>query len=255
MKALASTSATLRELDSRFAACDLPHLQALGRFQGQSATPGDQLWDAHSLDTIAAQYVEEYGAADRRALLSHWSKSYLEALLPSALAACLLLDRQLPLSFDTLSLQLDAEGSVERILLPAGTLVLPEDADLYQRCEALLDTNLAPFVDALASHARISKRALWGNVAAYLAWALRLLVEHCGLPPARLIQALQLFSAPVFPDGRPNPVQRAYHFPENAQDAPWRRVCCLRYCLPELPYCADCPLVRLKSEERCKKVP
>jgi|PersoiStandDraft_1058852.scaffolds.fasta_scaffold01136_4 ferric iron reductase protein FhuF len=255
MTVRASTSTTLSELDSRFAACDLAHLQTLGPWRGQSATCGNQLWEAPSLDFIVDRYLQEYGAADRRALLSHWSKSYLEALLPGALAACLLLDRQLPLRFDALGLQLDAEGSVANILLPAGTLILPDDADLYRRCQALLETNLEPFVEALARHARISKRALWGNVAAYIAWALRLLVERCGLPAARLNQAMQLFSAPAFPDGRPNPVQRAYQFPESPQDQPWRRVCCLRYCLPELPYCADCPLVRQKLEGRREKAP
>lgn len=250
-----STRATLDELDSRFAACDLTHLQTLGHCQGQSATFGSQLWTAPSLDFIVARYAQEHGASDRRALLSHWSKSYLEALLPGALVACLLLDRELPLAFDELGLQLDADGNVANLLLPSGSLVLPADADFYRRCQRLLETNLEPFVEGLARHARISARAVWGNVAAYLAWALRLLVQHFGLPPERLNQALQVFSAPTYPDGRPNPIQRAYQFPTDLQGQPWRRVCCLRYCLPELPYCADCPLVRQQLQGRHKKAP
>jgi len=255
MTRLVSTRATLAELELRFAEWELPHLQALVRWERQSATPGSQLWSASSLDFIVARYAQEHGASDRRALLSHWSKSYLEALLPGALAACLVLDRQLPLTFDTLGLQLDAEGNVANILLPAGTLVIVVEADFYQRCQSLLETNLEPFVEGLARHARISARALWGNVAAYIAWALRLLVAQYGLPPMRLQQAMQVFSAATYPDGRPNPIQRAYQFPIDPQSQPWRRVCCLRYCLPELPYCADCPLVRQQLEGRRKKVP
>jgi ferric iron reductase protein FhuF len=255
MREAVSTQATLDELNSRFAACDLAHLQTLGHYQGQSATFGSQLWTAPSLDFITAGYAREHGASDRRALLSHWSKSYLEALLPGALAACLLLDRELPLTFDSLGLQLDADGNVAKLLLPEVTLTLPTESDFYQRCQWLLETNLEPFVDGLARHARISARALWGNVAAYLAWALRLLVQHLGLAPERLHQALQLFSAPAYPDGRPNPIQRAYQFPADLEGQPWRRVCCLRYCLPDLPYCADCPLVRQQLQGRYKKAP
>jgi ferric iron reductase protein FhuF len=255
MMPLTSTRSALDELNQRFAERDLLHLQTLGRWQGQPATSGTQLWSAPSLDFIVARYVEEHGASDRRALLSHWSKSYLETLLPGALVACLLLDRELPLAFDELGLQLDAEGSVALLLLPSGTRELPADADFYQRCQRLLDSNLEPFVEALARHARISARALWGNVAAYMAWALRLLVQHFGLPAEHLNQAMQVFSAPTYPDGRPNPIHRAYQFPQDLQGQPWRRVCCLRYCLPELPYCADCPLVRQKLESRHKKVP
>ncbi|WP_297841395.1 siderophore-iron reductase FhuF, partial [Pseudomonas sp.] len=186
MTQLVCTRATLSELDLRFAAWNLPHLQTLVRWEGQSAMAGSQLWSAPNLDFIVAGYAQEHGASDRRALLSHWSKSYLEALLPGALAACLLLDRQLPLAFDTLGLQLDAEGNVANILLAAGTMVVAAEADFYQRCQSLLETNLEPFVEGLARHARISARALWGNVAAYIAWALRLLATQCGLPPTYL---------------------------------------------------------------------
>lgn len=252
MNAQSSTRETLAQLDKRFAEGGLPHLHTLGLWQGQSATVGAQLWTAQSLDFIVARYTEEYGASDRRALLSHWSKSYLEALLPGALAACLLLDRELPLAFSDIGLQLNAEGSVANILLTAQTSVIAADADFYHRCRLLLQTNLEPFVDGLARHGRISARALWGNVAGYIAWALRMLAAQMGLSTLVLQQAIHVFSTPLYPDSRPNPVQQAYQFPDEVQLQPWRRVCCLRYCIPDLPYCRDCPLARRELKAKTK---
>ncbi|WPP02044.1 siderophore-iron reductase FhuF [Pseudomonas sp. HR96] len=240
----ASTAAVLAELDRRFAAAQLAPLQSLALDQGQAAIRGQQLWAPATLDTIVAGHAREYPGADRRALLSHWSKSYLEALLPGALLACLLLDRQLPLALDNVALRLDEDGSVSTLLLGAASQRLPAGSDLYGRCQALLHGNLQPFVEQLARHARLSARALWGNVAAYLAWAMRLLAERLGLPLASLQQALQLFSQPAYPDGWLNPVQRAYQFPQQLDGQGWRRVCCLRYCLEPLPHCVDCPLLK-----------
>lgn len=244
---------TLAALDQHFHACQLPHLQALQVDRGQPGIRADQLWTPAVLDGIVAGYTRQYPGADRRALLSHWSKSYLEALLPSALLACLLLGRQLPLRLDTLGVQLDEEGSVAAILVASDTLMLAGDTDLYSRYQSLLQDNLQPFVEQLARHARLSARALWGNVAAYLAWAMRLLVEQLGLPLQYLQQALHLFSQASYPDGRANPIQRAYQFPERVDGPGWRRVCCLRYCLTPLPHCIDCPLLKQPDRARMKK--
>lgn len=253
MSGHASTASVLAELDQRFAAAELAPWQSLALDQGQVALRGAQLWAPATLDAIVAGQSREYPGADRRALLSHWSKSYLEALLPGALMACLRLDRQLPLALDRVGLRLDEDGSVATLLLDGDSLRLPADTDLYSRCQALLHLNLQPFVEHLARHARLSARALWGNVAAYLAWAMRLLAERLGLPPASLQQALQLFSPPAYPDGRINPLQRAYQFPAQLDGPGWRRVCCLRYCLESLPHCVDCPLLKTPRAARINR--
>ncbi|GAC1039366.1 siderophore-iron reductase FhuF [Pseudomonas sp. No.117] len=240
----------LAELDQRFATLGMGHLQTFTDDPGLAPLEGEALWSAATLERIVTLYRYEYPGADRRALLSHWSKSYLEALLPSALVAALVLYRPLPLTLERLGVVLDAEGSVAQLVVHGEALSRPHNTPLYDGYQALLHDNLTPFVEHLAQHARLSSRALWGNVAGYLAWALRLLAEHGLLPPEHLQEALRLFSEPYFPDGQRNPIQRAYLFPEQLTGLGWRRVCCLRYCLPPLPYCAGCPLLKREAPNK-----
>ncbi|WP_092160080.1 (2Fe-2S)-binding protein [Bosea sp. CRIB-10] len=60
-------------------------------------------------------------------------------------------------------------------------------------------------------------------------------------PP--VADALTLMAARRLPDGRPNRLFDPVRYPEY-KDGPTRlrRVCCIRYLIPELGYCSTCPL-------------
>ncbi|MGY4490638.1 siderophore-iron reductase FhuF [Pseudomonas sp. TE3610] len=223
---------------------DDARLPALHRFSldpHQATLRASQLLDDATLTHLLGLYSQRFPGCDRRAIVSLWSKGYFEALFPPLLASCLALELQLPIALDRLGLAVNERGTPVLIVLESAGRIMDSAGQAPLQICALFHDNLQPFIEQVARFGRVSARALWGNVAAYLAWALGLLVQHQWISPARALELRALFSAPQLPDGSVNPLHSAYQF-DTADGQPRRRVCCLRYQLPDLPYCADCPL-------------
>nr|WP_297457651.1 siderophore-iron reductase FhuF [uncultured Halomonas sp.] len=229
-----------------------------------SATPipARQLFAAEGLEAVLerqiATYVDPAAGArgcqppDRRALMSQWSKYFLSQAIYVPVAANLLLDRQLPVALEELGVTLDAQGLVERLVVAdEGRQVAGRDSE--SRLRPLMDGLLSPAIAAMAAHTGIAPRALWSNAGHYYAY---LIDQLQGLPnpPAAVAEGARLMALGHFADGARNPLYRPIrHVIDGAGESRCvRRVCCVRYRLPELGYCGNCPLpaaLALPAEE------
>lgn len=196
------------------------------------------------LNDVLTRFGSAYPDSDPRGLASIWSKYYFIKLIPPVVAASLILDQRLPLSLDHLQLILDDDGLTAGFKLPdAGQRWMPVPADAFERFEHLLDHHLRSFIDALARHVRLSPKVLWSNAGNYFEWLLGVLAT--AMPHADLTHGHQLLNARHLPDGRRNPLyQPVRYIKVEGQDElkRQRRVCCIRYRVNGLNYCANCPL-------------
>lgn len=219
----------------------VPALHSLSLDPRHATLRASQLLDDATLTHLLSLYSQRFEGCDRRAIVSLWSKGYLEALFPPLLASCLALDLRLPIALQHLGLAVNERGTPVLIVPDSAGQIMDSTGQAPLHICALFHDNLQPFVSGVARFGRLSTRALWGNIAAYLAWTLGLLVQHQWVSPAHALELRALFSASQLPDGTINPLHGAYQF-DTADGQPRRKVCCLRYQLPHLPYCADCPL-------------
>lgn len=174
--------------------------------------------------------------------MSQWSKYFLSQAIYVPVAANLLLDRQLPLALDQLGLLLDEQSLVTTLVVPnEGERVSGTDGE--SRLRPLMDATLAPAIASMAAHTGIAPRALWSNVGHYYAYLIDRLRELPS-PPAAVDEGARLMTLRHFDDGARNPLYRPIRQVIDAAGEARcvRRVCCVRYRLPELGYCGNCPL-------------
>ncbi|MCG7599681.1 siderophore-iron reductase FhuF [Halomonas sp. McH1-25] len=211
--------------------------------------PVQQLFSPQGLDEVLERYAVEfmtpvYRRPDRRALMSQWSKYFLAYTVSLPVAANLLLDRRLPVTFDTLGVQLDELGLAERLVVAhEGEGIEVAQGDVEARLRPLMDDLLGPAIAAMTAHTGIGKKALWSNAGHYYAY---LIDQLQALPerPSAVNDGAHLMNLPCFADGERNPLYRPVRQVENAagDTESLRRVCCVRYKLPGLDYCGNCPL-------------
>lgn len=200
----------------------------------------------HVLETYGAPRSEDA----RRGLASEWSKDYLLRLLPPVMAATLVLGHRLPLALSSMELVLSEAGKPLAFKLPhAGDVwspSTPKDADdPFRRFAPLIDDHLQPLVDALSCHSRLSPRVFWSNAANYVEWLIVAIASR--MPDAQVTDARAMLELRQRIDGRDNPFYRAVRYRTDGEgDAATarrqRRVCCVRYLVPDTPLCANCPL-------------
>lgn len=215
--------------------------------------PARELFNSDGLDWVLDRYAGQFAAADcqpldRRALISQWSKYFLSQAIYIPVAANLLLDRQLPLALDELGLLLDDQRLVTTLVVSnEGQRVAGEDAE--SRLRPLMDTTLAPAITAMAAHTGIAPRALWSNAGQYFAYLIDRLGELPN-PPAAVAEGAQLMTMRHFSDGARNPLYRPVRQAiDGAGEARCvRQVCCVRYRLPDIGYCGNCPLPAALAE-------
>lgn len=196
------------------------------------------------LNEVLTRFGTAYPGSDPRGLASIWSKYYFIKLIPPVVAASLILDQRLPLSLDHLQLILDEGGLPAAFKLAhSGQRWTPTPADAFERFDDLLEQHLRPFIDALARHVRLSPKVLWSNAGNYFEWLLGVLEN--AMPHADVSHGHHLLDARHLPDGRRNPLyQPVRYIKVEGQDElkRQRRVCCIRYRVNGLDYCANCPL-------------
>ncbi|MDN3522213.1 siderophore-iron reductase FhuF [Halomonas ramblicola] len=221
-----------------------------------SAAPGADtlsardLLDPARLAALFDCFGAQYGHGDRRAVASLWSKWHFSALSAHALAANLLLERDLPLRLDELRLIQSPEGQTTGLSLRHAGRPLGE-LDGLARFTTLLDGHLAPLIEALAATTGASPKVFWSNAGNYFEYFVGALAEHPMASPGMAEPAQALMESRTLPDGRRNPLYRPVRYVEPvAPDRPRRvrRLCCIRYLIEELGYCANCPL-------ECRRAP
>ncbi|WP_192035153.1 siderophore-iron reductase FhuF [Halomonas sp. YLGW01] len=192
------------------------------------------------------------GQGDRRAVASLWSKWHAGALLAPYLAANLLLERDLPVSLDEVGVHLTPEGRTECLQLahagrPLGSL------DGFTRFSTLLDDHLTPLIARLSALSGASAKVFWSNVGNSFEHFLTALEGHPMAHPGVAAEGKRLLESRTLPDGRRNPLYQPVRYVQPTSEGasapePTRRVrrvrrlCCLRYLLPDLGYCGNCPL-------------
>lgn len=248
------------ELAAAHARCQ-PHAQRLRLGAAPAeAIPATRFLDAGFLREEVRRYAERLGSPDLRAAASVWSKHYVASFAP---AVCALM---------TLGgVGLDARAAACRVLRRDGvphetyfdepallahatrakagaaglrTTASPDELHAFV-LPALLDHHLAPLFGALHEACRLSPRIAWSNVGNSLAWY----YDQFALldPDASREDRRAILEDPASPLHDPVGYEHLHEhgLPRRVQV---RRVCCLRYRLPDTTVCYTCP--RLASGER-----
>jgi len=227
-----------------------PCLEPLRAGHSPDALPLATLADGSRLPDALAAMSREYPGAPHRAQVSQWAKHYFRLLLPPAIAAALL-GLQLPLSLDRVGLRLDEHGLPGELEFDHLGLPSPH-ASLAERYQPLLWQHLAPLIDRLAEHGKLSRRVLWNSAGNLIEHLLLHFIDE-GHPEAQA-HADWLFGSRRLADGAVNPLWQPVRYvdsflPPVPSPVRLRRLCCLRYELPGEVCCATCPLLPNKPEE------
>lgn len=199
------------------------------------------------------EVLQNYGGdpdLDQRALLSVWSKYYFSRLIPPVAAASLLRRWRLPVAVDQLGLVLNDAWVPEAFVLPHGGEAFAEDSlDVLQ---PLVLENLRPFIEGVCAQVKLSPKVLWSNAGNYLEWFVSEL-RKAGFPASTLPPFDHWLEQPYDAQGIRNPLFKPVIYVElplagDAARSSWqwrqRRVCCIRYRLPEEDLCSNCPLLK-----------
>lgn len=216
----------------------------------REAIAGPDFLRPQTLREMMVRFRPEFVAEDPRGLASLWSKNYFVRLIPPVMAAALLLNYRLPLDMARLEVVVDGSGVPIAFKLPHAGEKLPEAPRTpFERFAHLIEDNLAPFIGALSACSGLTEKVLWSNAGNYFEWALGQLAAQGGTAQA-LADGKVLLEARLTPDGRRNPLHEPIRYVEVAEpDAEpdlWRmrRLCCIRYLLPGVELCPNCPKLR-----------
>ncbi|MGX5219658.1 siderophore-iron reductase FhuF [Pseudomonas segetis] len=216
----------------------------------REAIAGSDFLSAQTLTELMVKFRPQFAAADQRGLASIWANQYFNRLFPAVISAVLLLDRRVPLRIEKMSMIVNSQGLVEAFKLPAGCEPLAPSDNPFARFAHLLEDHLQPFIEALREATGVPAKVLWSNAGNYFeAWLgqLRERTQEAHL----LSDGERLLSCSLRPDGSRNPLYAPVRYLEVKQAdglaRQWRqrRMCCIRYLLPEVSLCPNCP--RLKQ--------
>lgn len=217
---------------------------------GESALPLVELFDPAVLRRQLHRFRPDLQWEDERALLSIWSKYYFLYLIPPVLGANLVLQRNLPIHPDAMFIDLNQGGLPASFVLENdGESVLAGDHPLT-RFEPLLRENLARVITGWQQALGLSPRVLWSNASRYICWFVGEL-EKAGLPAMMWEPGKAILESETFADGSINPLAGAYRerLNQNTGDVlTVRRTCCIRFRLPDMPLCEDCPRLCKKGQ-------
>ncbi|QEA39138.1 siderophore-iron reductase FhuF [Pistricoccus aurantiacus] len=194
-----------------------------------------------AVENFGRQYIKQ----DRRGAASQWSKWYFNTLLVPALLANLLLERELCLIPERLYVTLNAQSRPERLILRNEGAPLTSH-EPFERFAHLMNDALTPMIKALASISGASPRVFWSNAGNTFETLTSQLHRHPAAEQDAGAPARQLLERRILPGGRCNPLYRPVRYIEQLDGSRKRvrRLCCIRYLIPELDYCGNCPLLK-----------
>lgn len=207
--------------------------------------PGSALLQPAVLQGLLARFARKYPNPDIKAVASLWSKWHFSVVVTPIVAADMLANYKLPSDLGDLGIMLAPEGRTAAVVLPhQGGPADPADA--FERFGPLLENHLEPLILALSAESGASPRVFWSNLGNLLENIVRRAEAGLGEPTSGLVHARALLGSREWPGRRSNPLFEPVRYIADAAGETHRRrrVCCIRYLIQDLGYCATCPLVR-----------
>lgn len=213
--------------------------------------PGCALQDATQLhQRITFFGLTQLQSHDLKATASLWSKWHFSAVIAATLAAHCLLNRQLPAALDHVAVYPSAEGYTQRLHFAHPGVPIAADSP-FEQFSPLFDAHLAPVISALATLSGVSPRVFWSNAGTYFEYFTQRFATHPDVQSQRLSDASAILHYPQRPGGQRNPLYQPLCQGKNG--CRQRRLCCLRYRIPTLGYCANCPIECTRQREKPSK--
>lgn len=197
----------------------------------------DDLLDQAGISAIVARFDAKFGRTDRRAIMSMWASAYFTDALPPLLAANIMLDRTPHLDLDRVGFIMAPSLRIQALKI--GRVLQPlENTDAHERFDGVVTSHLTPLIELVADRGGVTKRVLWSNVGNVFEAFLRKLDAIDPVRPG-LRQARQLLASRTLPSGMRNPLHEPVRYVDGRRI---RRVCCMRYLVPNETVCGVCPL-------------
>lgn len=211
------------------------------RVQADATQVGNLLAPAHFAQVISA-FEAKHGQTPRIAIGSIWSKWHFAVLMPAYLIPTLLLGWDMDAALAVADYELDETGKT-RALRVSASLVRMQTRQLDPR--ALLN-HVAQCITVLGRHTGATERVLWSNAGnLFESFVQRVIFRNERNPDVleRCRLATQLMECARLHDGMPNPMYRPVVYRRRAHGAPLRlrRVCCIRFLVPDGRFCTSCP--------------
>jgi ferric iron reductase protein FhuF len=202
---------------------------------------GDQLLEPGMMALIQRQFDAQCGETDPRVVVSIWAKMHFAKVLPSWMTTHLLLDWSLPIRFDEVSFGMTVDGGTTFLQVPHEGTPSIQSHDDFAPYEDLVFRHLAPCIELLSARSRVTERVFWNSASNYFeAMVLRLEPKYGDR--ASMISARRLINSPCLADGRANPLFRPVTYEQEGYLlVRRRRVCCMRYRVPDGIFCKNCP--------------
>ena len=220
----------------------------------RNVTVLDLMTPAH-LEQVRRHFDAAHGATDARVVASIWSKWHFAIVMPAWFIGRVLMGRRLPTALDQVSFDVNEEGRTLCLRLPA-----PGERDEDARgadtsWHAFMEQHLVPFVDLMAERTGVTRRVLWSNAGnLFEAFVKRLDETHPGL--GGMAPARELLETPMGADGLANPMCRPVLYLPRAEGLHrMRRICCMRYLVPDRVFCSTCPSPLLNASNNACRPP
>ncbi|MEW5422347.1 siderophore-iron reductase FhuF [Amorphus sp. 3PC139-8] len=213
------------------------------------AVPVEEALSPKLLPKLLSRFAQIYGqdparnvGRDLRAVASQWSKWYFSRLVTPVLAANLALDWRLPVSGRETSLVLADDGRVVAVRLPHQGGPFDETPGQSRYAE-LFDDHVRSVVEAVARDSGLSPKVIWNNAGTAVETVLVRGEAQLGADTSQVAALRTLLQSRRHADGRPNPLfEPIRHVDLDGTIQRQRRVCCVRYLIPELAFCKTCPI-------------
>ena len=197
-------------------------------------------------EAIYARFAARFENFDTRAVLSIWTKWYLNAFLPPVLLADVLLMRGLSVPLDRIEFIIGEDSRVAAVKMENADQDTA-DAGAFDRFGHLIFDHFDRLIEVWSERSDVTRRVLWSNVGNTFEAMLCRIETISGFSP-RLKQARHLLNEPLWPGGRPNPLHAAVHYVADGDAlVRRRRICCLQYLLPDCRFCKACPIEEARA--------
>jgi ferric iron reductase protein FhuF len=205
---------------------------------------GDLLTPARTT-AILDRFNKRFGRTDSRAVLSIWTAWHFIAVLPPLIASNVLLDRDLAIQAADVRFVLSEDLRANALAID-GTSEDVDSAGYERRFRPLIENYLEPFIAYVAARSGTSQRVLWSNAGSTFDSVLRKFDGLMRGSPGHM-DAVTLLTRERWEDGARNPL---FEPVQEKNGKRFRKVCCMRFLVPDGRLCGTCPLDRSRFPDK-----